>query len=99
MLTQNRLTTGELHLPVASEKPPPNYHVLPPEVELPGIKWVDNHKPLFKIRIDASSSIHTQVSEFIHSCFYSFFHSFNHKPLRRTDVSSSIHMQVSEFIQ
>ena len=55
------LTTGELHLPVASEKPPPNYHVLSPEVELPGIKWVDNHKPLFKLRIDASSSIHTQV--------------------------------------
>ena len=67
MLTSNRqtgelhLTTGEHHLPVASEKLPPNYHVLSPEVELPGIKWVDNHKPLFKLRIDASTSIHTQV--------------------------------------
>ena len=60
-MTNNRLTTGELHLPVALEKPPANYHVLSPEVELPGIKWIDNHKPLFRIRIDASSSIHTQV--------------------------------------
>jgi len=36
--------------------------MLHPEVQLPNMKWVDNHKGLFTVTIDAVSSIHTLVT-------------------------------------
>ena len=35
---------------------------LPPQVQLPGMKWVDGHKQLFSVNIKAVSSVHPQVS-------------------------------------
>jgi len=55
-----RLQTGEFCLPVMMEKPPPNYSYIPPDVYLPGTKWVDNHKGIFVVVLDAVSSVHTQ---------------------------------------
>ena len=35
--------------------------MLSPDVQLPGMKWVDNHKGIFKVTLQAMSSIHTLV--------------------------------------
>ncbi|PSN35267.1 Dedicator of cytokinesis protein 7 [Blattella germanica] len=43
------------------EHPPPNYSYIPPDVLLPGTKWVDNHKGIFVVNLDAISSVHTQA--------------------------------------
>ena len=56
-----RLVAGEFNLPVSVEPPPPHYHMLHPDVQLPSMKWVDNHKGLFNVVISATSSIHTLV--------------------------------------
>ncbi|XP_041064255.1 dedicator of cytokinesis protein 7 isoform X9 [Carcharodon carcharias] len=60
MLQNGRLKTGQFCLPVSLEKPPQSYSVLSPEVPLPGMKWVDNHKGVFNVEVIAVSSIHTQ---------------------------------------
>lgn len=61
MLQNGRLKTGQFCLPVSLEKPPQAYSVLSPEVPLPGMKWVDNHKGVFNVEVVAVSSLHTQV--------------------------------------
>jgi hypothetical protein len=63
LLRDGRLTVGEFALPVSLEKPPPNYSVLHPDVQLPGMKWVDNHKGLLSLALSSVSSIHTLVSQ------------------------------------
>uniref|UniRef100_A0A8C0KZJ3 Dedicator of cytokinesis 7 n=1 Tax=Canis lupus dingo TaxID=286419 RepID=A0A8C0KZJ3_CANLU len=60
MLQNGRLKTGQFCLPVSLEKPPQAYSVLSPEVPLPGMKWVDNHKGVFNVEVVTVSSIHTQ---------------------------------------
>uniref|UniRef100_H0V767 Dedicator of cytokinesis 7 n=1 Tax=Cavia porcellus TaxID=10141 RepID=H0V767_CAVPO len=60
MLQNGRLKTGQFCLPVSLEKPPQAYSVLSPEVPLPGMKWVDNHKGVFNVEVVAVSSVHTQ---------------------------------------
>ena len=74
LLRDGHLLTGEFCLPVSVEKPPPHYSLLHPEVQLPNMKWVDNHKGLFNVVIEAVSSIHTLVRFFIHLrfCKYGF---------------------------
>ena len=62
LLRDGRLVTGDFCLPVSVDKLPSHYSMLHPEVQLPNMKWVDNHKGLFAINIDAISSIHTLVS-------------------------------------
>ncbi|XP_069803036.1 dedicator of cytokinesis protein 6 isoform X2 [Dendropsophus ebraccatus] len=60
LMQHGRLRTGSFSLPVSVEKPPPSYSVLTPDVQLPGMKWVDNHKPVFSVDLVAASSVHTQ---------------------------------------
>ncbi|XP_068095450.1 dedicator of cytokinesis protein 7 isoform X12 [Hyperolius riggenbachi] len=60
MLQNGRLKTGQFCLPVSLEKPPQAYSVLSPEVPLPGMKWVDNHKGVFNVEVVAVSAVHTQ---------------------------------------
>uniref|UniRef100_A0A3B3T8I0 Dedicator of cytokinesis 6 n=1 Tax=Paramormyrops kingsleyae TaxID=1676925 RepID=A0A3B3T8I0_9TELE len=60
LMQHGRLRTGSFSLPVSVEKPPPSYSVLTPDVQLPGMKWVDNHKGVFNVEVTAASSIHTQ---------------------------------------
>eukprot|EP00079_Xenopus_tropicalis_P018690 XP_004920833.1 PREDICTED: dedicator of cytokinesis protein 6-like [Xenopus tropicalis] len=59
-MQHGRLQTGSFSLPVSVEKLPPSYSVLTPDVQLPGMKWVDNHKPVFSVDLVAASSVHTQ---------------------------------------
>ncbi|XP_064604400.1 dedicator of cytokinesis protein 7-like isoform X2 [Liolophura sinensis] len=71
ILQLNRLTVGEFILPVSLEKPPPRYSMLHPDVQLPGMKWVDNHKGVFGVSLYAVSSIHTQdehLEKFLQLC-------------------------------
>ncbi|XP_077590257.1 dedicator of cytokinesis protein 7 isoform X1 [Stigmatopora nigra] len=60
LMQHGRLRTGSFSLPVSVEKPPPSYSVLTPDVQLPGMKWVDNHKGVFNVEVTAVSSVHTQ---------------------------------------
>lgn len=41
------------------ESPPENYSFIPPDVQLPGIKWLDNHRPVFTVTVEAVTSAHT----------------------------------------
>lgn len=61
MLKDGSLQTGEFSLPVMLDPPPSNYLYIHPEVMLPGTRWVDNHKGIFNIVIEAVTSIHTLV--------------------------------------
>ncbi|XP_036409300.1 dedicator of cytokinesis protein 7-like [Megalops cyprinoides] len=60
LMQHGRLRTGSFSLPVSVEKPPPSYSVLTPDVQLPGMKWVDNHRGVFNVEVKAASSVHTQ---------------------------------------
>ncbi|KAJ6657704.1 hypothetical protein lerEdw1_002205 [Lerista edwardsae] len=60
LMQHGRLRTGQFCLPVSVDKPPPSYSVLTPDVQLPGMKWVDNHKGVFSVEVLAVSSVHTQ---------------------------------------
>ncbi|KAM6963294.1 dedicator of cytokinesis protein 7 isoform 9-T9 [Aplochiton taeniatus] len=60
MLQNGRLRTGNFCLPVSLEKPPQSYSVLSPDVPLPGMKWVDNHRGVFNVEVVTVSTIHTQ---------------------------------------
>ena len=61
MLKDGSLQTGEFSLPVMLDPPPSNYLYINPEVMLPGTRWVDNHKGIFNIVIEAITSVHTLV--------------------------------------
>ncbi|CAB1323907.1 unnamed protein product [Coregonus sp. 'balchen'] len=41
-------------------KPPQSYSVLSPDVPLPGMKWVDNHRGVFNVEVTSVSTVHTQ---------------------------------------
>jgi hypothetical protein len=59
LIRDGRLISGEFCLPVMLETPPKNYSYIPPDVYLPGTKWLDNHKGLFTVHLDSVSSVHT----------------------------------------
>lgn len=40
---------------------PPLPPSLPPQVALPGMRWVDGHKGVFSVELTAVSSVHPQV--------------------------------------
>ncbi|XP_074525840.1 dedicator of cytokinesis protein 8 [Halichoeres trimaculatus] len=63
MLNNDRLQTGQFCLPIALERLPANYSLHTPEklpVQVPPIKWMESHKGLFNLEIQAVSSVHTQ---------------------------------------
>uniref|UniRef100_A0A4W3I227 Dedicator of cytokinesis 8 n=1 Tax=Callorhinchus milii TaxID=7868 RepID=A0A4W3I227_CALMI len=62
ILMSERLHTGLYCLPVALDKLPNKYSMHSPEKipnQLP-IKWVDGHKGVFNVEVQAVSSVHTQ---------------------------------------
>ncbi|KAL0992883.1 hypothetical protein UPYG_G00100510 [Umbra pygmaea] len=86
LMQHGRLRTGSFNLPVSVEKPPPSYSVLTPDVQLPGMKWVDNHKQVFNVEVTAASSVHTQdphLDKFFTLCYVLEEYSF---PFRLKDV-------------
>ncbi|XP_055386415.1 dedicator of cytokinesis protein 7 [Condylostylus longicornis] len=73
LMEDGRLKIGEHTLPVMVETPPENYSFIPPNVQLPGTKWLDNHRPVFTVGVDAVTSVHTldeHLDRFIINCEY-----------------------------
>ncbi|XP_037960753.1 dedicator of cytokinesis protein 7 [Teleopsis dalmanni] len=73
LLEDGKLKVGEFSLPVMVETPPENYSFIPPNVHLPGTKWLDNHRPVFTISVDAVTSVHTldvNLDRFFLTCEY-----------------------------
>ncbi|XP_038660625.1 dedicator of cytokinesis protein 8 isoform X1 [Scyliorhinus canicula] len=63
ILMNERLQTGHYCLPVALDRLPNKYSMHSPEKipnQNPQIKWVDGHKGVFNVEIQAVSSVHTQ---------------------------------------
>ncbi|XP_037832858.1 dedicator of cytokinesis protein 8 isoform X2 [Kryptolebias marmoratus] len=75
MLNNDRLQTGQYCLPIVLERLPVNYSLhapekLPPQV--PPVKWMESHKGLFNLEIQAVSSVHVQDSHLEH--FFTLCH-------------------------
>ncbi|KAL3062786.1 hypothetical protein OYC64_002564 [Pagothenia borchgrevinki] len=63
MLNNDRLQTGQFCLPIVLERLPANYSLHTPEKlppQNPPVKWMESHKGLFNLEIQAVSSVHTQ---------------------------------------
>uniref|UniRef100_A0A4W5KBC6 Dedicator of cytokinesis 8 n=1 Tax=Hucho hucho TaxID=62062 RepID=A0A4W5KBC6_9TELE len=58
ILSCDRLQTGQYCLPIALDRLPVNYSLHSPEV--PPVKWMESHKGVFNLEIQAVSSVHTQ---------------------------------------
>ncbi|XP_030592976.1 dedicator of cytokinesis protein 8 isoform X1 [Archocentrus centrarchus] len=63
ILNIDRLQTGQFCLPIVLERLPVNYSLHTPEkipLQVPPVKWMEGHKGLFNLEIQAVSSVHTQ---------------------------------------
>ncbi|XP_060894763.1 dedicator of cytokinesis protein 8 isoform X1 [Labrus mixtus] len=63
MVNNERLQTGQFCLPIALDRLPVNYSLQTPEklpLQIPPVKWMEGHKGLFNLEIQAVSSVHTQ---------------------------------------
>uniref|UniRef100_A0A3Q3VLJ0 Uncharacterized protein n=1 Tax=Mola mola TaxID=94237 RepID=A0A3Q3VLJ0_MOLML len=63
IVNNDRLQTGQFCLPIALERLPVNYSLHTPEklpLQAPPVKWMESHKGLFNLEIQAVSSVHTQ---------------------------------------
>lgn len=61
MLRDGKIQLGEFNLSVAADKPPAAYSQLSSDVALPNLKWIDGHKPVFRVNVSMVSSIHPKV--------------------------------------
>uniref|UniRef100_A0A672S1D7 Dedicator of cytokinesis 8 n=1 Tax=Sinocyclocheilus grahami TaxID=75366 RepID=A0A672S1D7_SINGR len=66
LLNNDRLQTGQQCLPIILDKLPVNYSLHSPEV--PPVKWLENHKGLFNLELQAVSSVQTQDSHLERFC-------------------------------
>lgn len=60
LLIDGRLNIGEFSLPILLHEPPTSYSYITPDVNLPGTKWLDNHKSLFNVVLDSYSTVYTE---------------------------------------
>ncbi|XP_058491791.1 dedicator of cytokinesis protein 8 isoform X1 [Solea solea] len=63
ILHNDRLQTGQFCLPIVLDRLPVNYSLHTPEKLPPqaaSVKWMEGHKGLFNLEIQAVSSVHTQ---------------------------------------
>ncbi|KAM9546082.1 LOW QUALITY PROTEIN: dedicator of cytokinesis protein 8 [Salvelinus alpinus] len=63
ILSCDRLQTGQYCLPIALDRLPVNYSLHSPEKippQVPPVKWMEGHKGVFNLEIQAVSSVHTQ---------------------------------------
>jgi hypothetical protein len=65
-------STGSFDLPVLGDLPPPHYSVVTPEGNLPALKWLDSHRPVFKVHLAVESSLHPldrYIVRFLRKCY------------------------------
>ncbi|XP_034450748.1 dedicator of cytokinesis protein 8 isoform X1 [Hippoglossus hippoglossus] len=63
ILNNDRLQNGQFCLPIVLDRLPVNYSLHTPEKlpsQVPPVKWMESHKGLFNLEIQAVSSVHTQ---------------------------------------
>uniref|UniRef100_A0AAY5F4T4 Dedicator of cytokinesis 8 n=1 Tax=Electrophorus electricus TaxID=8005 RepID=A0AAY5F4T4_ELEEL len=61
ILSNERLQVGQCCLPIVQDRLPLNYSLHSPEVMVP-VRWMESHKGLFSLELQAVSSVHTQDS-------------------------------------
>uniref|UniRef100_A0A8C3UU18 Dedicator of cytokinesis 8 n=1 Tax=Catharus ustulatus TaxID=91951 RepID=A0A8C3UU18_CATUS len=89
ILLNDRLQTGHYSLPVALDKLPLHYSIHSPEKipsQTPPIKWVEGHKGVFIVEVQAVSSVHTQDNHL--EKFFTLCHSLENQvtfPIRVMD--------------
>ncbi|NWW06375.1 DOCK8 protein, partial [Oreocharis arfaki] len=89
ILLNDRLQTGHYSLPVALDKLPLHYSIHSPEKippQTPPIKWVEGHKGVFTVEVQAVSSVHTQDNHL--EKFFTLCHSLESQvtfPIRLMD--------------
>lgn len=69
LLIDGRLNIGDFHLPILLHEPPTSYSYITPDVNLPGTKWLDNHKSLFNVVLDSYSTVYTE-DQYLCKFFY-----------------------------
>jgi hypothetical protein len=69
LIDDGRLNVGEFNLPILLHEPPTSYSFITPDVNLPGLRWCDNHKSLFSVVLDAYSTVYTD-DQFLCKFFY-----------------------------
>ncbi|XP_076145387.1 dedicator of cytokinesis protein 8 isoform X3 [Alosa pseudoharengus] len=85
----DRLQTGQYCLPIALEKLPVNYSMHSPEripTQVPPVKWMESHKGVFNLELQAVSSVHTQDNHL--ERFFTLCHALEGKvtfPIRLRD--------------
>ncbi|KAL3088570.1 hypothetical protein niasHT_023188 [Heterodera trifolii] len=52
--------SGDHRLPISLDPPPPALCFLSPHVNVPNVRWLDSHRPLFHLRVLCVSSIQPQ---------------------------------------
>uniref|UniRef100_A0A673G784 Dedicator of cytokinesis protein 8-like n=1 Tax=Sinocyclocheilus rhinocerous TaxID=307959 RepID=A0A673G784_9TELE len=96
MLNNDRLQTGQQCLPIILDKLPVNYSLHSPEklpAQVPPVKWMENHKGLFNLELQAVSSVQTQDSHL--ERFFTLCHALEGKttfPIRVRDEKISENM-------
>ncbi|KAA8593008.1 hypothetical protein FQN60_018463 [Etheostoma spectabile] len=63
IVNNDRLQTGQFCLPIVLDRLPINYSLHTPEKlppQNPPVKWMESHKGLFNLEVQAVSSVHTQ---------------------------------------
>ncbi|XP_078107068.1 dedicator of cytokinesis protein 8 isoform X1 [Sander vitreus] len=63
IVNNDRLQTGQFCLPIVLDRLPVNYSLHTPEKlppQNPPVKWMESHKGLFNLEVQAVSSVHTQ---------------------------------------
>ncbi|XP_071435974.1 dedicator of cytokinesis protein 8 isoform X2 [Pithys albifrons albifrons] len=89
ILSNDHLQTGHYSLPVALDKLPLHYSIHSPEKispQTPPIKWVEGHKGVFIVEVQAVSSVHTQDNHL--EKFFTLCHSLENQvtfPIRLMD--------------
>lgn len=69
LLIDGRLNIGAFDLPILLHEPPTSYSYITPDVNLPGTKWLDNHKSLFNVVLDSYSTVYTE-DQYLCKFFY-----------------------------
>ncbi|NXO30638.1 DOCK8 protein, partial [Cisticola juncidis] len=93
ILSNDRLQTGHYSLPVALDKLPLHYSIHSPEKitsQTPPIKWVEGHKGVFIVEVQAVSSVHTQDNHL--EKFFTLCHSLESQvtfPIRGLDQKTA----------
>uniref|UniRef100_A0A8C1T4Z2 Dedicator of cytokinesis 8 n=1 Tax=Cyprinus carpio TaxID=7962 RepID=A0A8C1T4Z2_CYPCA len=96
LLNNDRLQTGQQCLPIILDKLPVNYSLHSPEklpAQVPPVKWLENHKGLFSLELQAVSSVQAQDKHL--ERFFTLCHALEGKtifPIRVGDEKISENM-------